>query len=431
VLFGRGHKVKLLYDQRWTETADSLERLNSFKKNHSDFEFAEATRRSDFWRKILFHTRELLSYRSYLLLPRKDFRKYYQERWKSYLPATLRSFFNYGFARFLLKSGVSGGSLRLFERIAPPYGKISEDILKFKPDIVMASPVNMRFSSADLEYLKAAKALKIPTAIPVISWDNLTNKGLIHIVPDILLVWSEEGKKEAMAHHGIPERNIRVVGAPVFDQWFLKMKVSQTREEFCGKYGFRAKDPVVLYLGSSVNVARDESWVLERLRKAMDEDDALKNTQIIIRPHPANFRIYEKLNLKDVLILPKEGSLPNSEDSLKLFYDTLYFSVCTISINTSGMIDAIIAGKPGMAFMPDEYKDSQMETLHFRHLFLTGALAGVKNGAEFAGALKNLLAGKDARRKNRENFVKKFIRPNGLGISAGEAAVEEIEKPIT
>ena len=80
MLFGRGHKVKLLYDQRWTETADSLERLNSFKKNHSDFEFAEATRRSDFWRKILFHTRELLSYRSYLLLPRKDFRKYYQER---------------------------------------------------------------------------------------------------------------------------------------------------------------------------------------------------------------------------------------------------------------------------------------------------------------------------------------------------------------
>lgn len=427
-LVSRGHFVRFISDPAWDDKEAASKNLDAFQAaNKGFFEYGRAVRRDDWWRKILFHTRELLSYRSYLLPPRKDYRMFYRDRWKGYLPAALQSFFDYNLARFILKNNLVAMALRAFESVAPADRKISGDILKFKPDAVVTSPVNARFSSADLEYLKAAKAMKIPTALPVISWDNLTNKGLIHIVPDVLLVWSEEGKKEAILHHRIPERRIRITGAPVFDQWFLKMKVSQTKDGFCAKYKLRAEDPIVLYLGSSANIARDESWVLEQLRDGLDGDGALKNVQIIIRPHPANFRIYEKLKLKDILVLPKEGRVPNSEDSLKLFYDTLSYSLCTIGINTSGMIDTIIAGKPGMAFMPDEYKDSQLETLHFRHLFSSGALYGVKNAEEFTTALKKLLNGEDTRKKKREAFVEKFIRTNGLEIPAGEVAATEIE----
>ncbi len=426
----RGFKVIFLYDVKWTEKASSAGILAQFKAENSAFDFAPAILRRDGWRKYLFHTRELLSYRSYLKGDRKNLRKFYHDRWKSYLPKTLQHLFDWRIARAILALPPAGWFLKLFESIAPPDAKIIDDIKKYGPDAVIASPVNLRFSSADLEYLKAAKHLKIPTALPVISWDNLTNKGLFHIFPDRLFVWNEAGKKEAVRQHHVPESSIKIIGAPLFDQWFSRLEPSQTREEFCGKNGLRAASPIILYLGSSVNIARDESWVIEEMRKGLDSFPELKNVQIIIRPHPANNRIYERLNLPSTYVIPKEGSLPSSKAALELFKDSLCFSVCTIGINTSGMLDAIIAGKSGMAFMPEIYKDSQMETRHFQHLFESGAMLGVKTGEEFAGAIKKLLSGHDDRKDKREAFIKNFIRPNGLGKTAGECAVEEIEELV-
>lgn len=430
-LLERGHNVRYLFDERWTKDNEKEFAFGEFeklKKHYGSFEYGLALRRDDKWRKILFHTRETLSYRSYLLEPRKSLCKYFQNRWRGYLPETLRSILNYNLAKSVLASNIAALVLRGFENIAPADKKICKDILKFQPDVVVASPVNMRFSSADSEYLKAAKYLKIPTALPVYSWDNLTNKGMFHVLPDRLLVWNEDGKKEAISHHHIPERLIKIIGAPVFDKWFVGFTPSQTKAEFCAKYGLREKDPIVLYLGSSANIAKDESWVIEEMRKALDADSELAETQIIIRPHSANKVVYRRLNLHDVFVLPKDGQVLNSREALQFFYDTLYFAAATIGVNTSGMIDALIARKPGMAFITPTYEDTQLETAHFRQLFNSGALECVKSGEEFVEAFKKLLAGKDERKEKRESFVRYFVRPNGFEKTAGECAADEIEK---
>lgn len=429
-LLERGHYVRYLFDERWTNDAEkksALKELDDLKKKYNTFEYGIALRRNDTWRKILFHTREILSYRSYLLEPRKNLCKYFQNRWLGYLPATLRKALNYNLPQKILASSFSELMLRAFERMAPADKKICKDILKYQPDIVVASPVNMRFSSADLEYLKAAKYLKIPTVLQVYSWDNLTDKGLFHIFPDRLLVWNEDAKQEALSHHHIPERLIRIIGAPVFDKWYSGFTPSQTRSEFCEKYGLK-EDPIILYLGSSFNITRDESWMIEEIRRFLDSDSELAKTQIIIRPHSANKVVYRRLHLHDVLVLPKDGQVLNSQEALQFFYDTLYFAAATIGVNTSGMIDALIAGKPGMVFITPTYEDTQLKTAHFRQLFNSGALECVKSGEEFVEAFKKLLAGEDERKEKRESFVRYFVRPNGFEKSAGECAADEIEK---
>lgn len=430
-LLERGHYIRYLFDERWTNDAEkkpALKELDDLKKKYNTFEYGIALRRNDAWRKILFHTREILSYRSYLLEPRKSLCKYFQNRWLGYLPATLRSILNYNLAKGVLASDIAALVLRGFENIAPADKKICKDILKFQPDVVVASPVNMRFSSADLEYLKAAKYLKIPTALPVYSWDNLTDKGMFHVLPDRFLVWNEDGKKEAISHHHIPERLIKIIGVPVFDKWFVRFTPSQTIAEFCARYGLSEKNPIVLYLGSSANIAKDESWVIEEMRKALDADSELAKTQIIIRPHSANKVVYRRLHLHDVIVLPKDGQILNLREALQFFYDMLYFAAATIGVNTSGMIDALIAGKPGMVFITPTYEDTQLETAHFRQLFNSGALECVKSGEEFVEAFKKLLAGEDERKEKRESFVRYFVRPNGFEKSAGECAADEIEE---
>ena len=432
----KGHAVRLIFDPGWTKET-SISKLQNFRNSFAGFSFGKALRRNDFSRKILFHIREIRTYRSYLREPRKNLRIAYQERWRRYLPHALRSLFIYKLPRVFLASGLPGFVLDALENFFRPDPKIIDDIKAFGPDVVLASPVNMRFSSADLEYLKAAKYLGIPTAIPVFSWDNLTTKGLYHVLPDILLVWNNAHAKEATAHQGISPEKIKIIGAPLFDEWFLNPpggragnKPASSRADFCGKFGLREKDHILLYLGSSKNIASDESWLVADLRKALDnaKEPALRNAQIIIRPHPANSDIYENLKLNDVILIPKKGTLPDTDDALQIFRDSLEHSAAVFNINTSAMIEAIITGKPLIALVTEKYKDAQMDMEYFRQLITTDAAAMAKSPEEAVEITAQILAGHDTRIENRKNFVREFIRPNGLDKSAGECAAEEIEK---
>jgi hypothetical protein len=301
-----------------------------------------------------------------------------------------------------------------------------------KPDVVVATPVNHRFSG-ELEYVKAAKSMGIPTVIINQSWDNLTTKGLYHVVPDLLLVWNEAQKKEAVEIHGIPEENIAVTGAPFFDKWFHHRQC-EDRKEFCDKVGLNHKKPFVLYLGSSSKIAEDETWLIK------DIHDGLEGVGLLVRPHPANTKHYSKLidgfvpypsngSLKikdDFVVYPIDGELPEDEGSQQDFYNALKQCVCVIGINTSGMIDAVINGKPCIAFMSNKYRLTQRETAHFQQMIETAYVAFTPE--KVAYHIARLIGGEDDRWSVRKKFVKQFIRPRGLDRKAGEIAAQEVER---
>ena len=94
--------------------------------------------------------------------------------------------------------------------------------------------------------------------LAVASWDNLTNKGLIQICPDRVLVWNALQEREAVEMHGIPAERVRKTGAQLYDHWF-EMKPSFSRADFCAHAGGLDPDePIVLYLCSSSFICRDE-----------------------------------------------------------------------------------------------------------------------------------------------------------------------------
>ncbi|MDZ4299980.1 MAG: hypothetical protein U1A26_03615, partial [Candidatus Sungbacteria bacterium] len=253
------------------------------------------------------------------------------------------------------------------------------------------------------------------------------------IHPDFLLCWNDMQAGEAVEHQGFVLTQLRITGAPVFDDWFTKLRPSGTREEFCRAHDLRAEDPVVVYLGSSRHMAADETWLIGSLRAALDNspDARMRRMQIIVRPHPANWRIYEKVSLPGVVVLPREGTLPDGPATLQLFYDTLHHAVAAIDgANTSAIIDSIIAGCPGIAIITDEYKHTQIETKHFNQLVAADALYCARGAEEVWDVLGRLLNGADEKKEKRKAFVERFIRPCGLEISAGEAAAREVEKII-
>jgi len=428
-LIERGFKVISLFHRILPKAVPLLE---AFKAKYPNFEYREAIGREDRWVGTLFLERVLASNRRYIMVKHQS--EYYRDRYRKFLPQLWQKMFNNFFGRFIIKSRFFGFVLNMIERTVPADKKIIEDIKNINPDFVLASPVNRRFLSSDTEYLKAAKALNIPNAIPVMTWDNLTTKGLFTVHPQMLFAWNKAHFNEAIEHHHIDSKTIKIIGAPVFDEWFNYLKPKNSREEFCAQNGLDARHPIVTYLGSSNNIAKDETWLIADLRKGLNasSDERLRNTQIIVRPHPANYEIYDSIaNELGIFILPKKGTLPNTESALQFFSDTLNHSLATAGVNTSAMIDAIIVGRPVIAVVTEKYQKTQSEAQHFRQLVDGDVLEMAKGAPEFVNVLSKLLDGHDARIEKRKSFVRDFVRPRGLNISAGEAVAMEIESQIS
>jgi hypothetical protein len=421
-----GDSVEVLFDRGWSQGCSNMA-AQACLADTPGLKLGWLSPRRDRWRRPLFAARELLSYSSYL--NRKDQSEFYLKRWERYLSPPIQKIVRRSeVARSFVAGKLMECALRTFGQLAPPAAEIIQRLKRHRPDVVVASPTNMRFSE-EAEYIRAAKALGIPTVVSILSWDNLTTKGLCHIVPDLTLVWNRTQLKEATRIHRIPADQIVVTGSPFFDKWFETQPLKMERGSFCRKVGLDPAKPFLVYLGSSANIARDEGWLVQSLSLSLREhtNSDVREMNILVRPHPANARIYAQLEDKRVTVWPREGALPDTEDSTQDFYNTLQYSVAAVGINTSGMIDAVLNNKPCVTLMTDRYRTTQLQAVHFRQLLGADVLEIVKNARECAGVIETLWAGRDSKQQTRQRFVRDFVRPRGLQRPSGEVAAQAIK----
>ena len=241
--------------------------------------------------------------------------------------------------------------LHTVERAIPTDTWIETLIAAQKPDVVLVTPL-VDIGSDQVEYVKAARALGIHSALCVHSWDNLTNKGLIRVLPDRVFVWNDAQKREAVTMHGMPPDHVVATGATVYDQWFAKPPTT-TRAGFCAKTGLDAAKPFFLYLCSSQFIAPDESefianWIHAvrtapdpRVREAGHPDPAAPGERAAV----AALRFGEG-ELTNVALWPRGGANPIDRATKDDYFDSMYHSVAAVGINTSAQIESGIVGRP-------------------------------------------------------------------------------------
>jgi hypothetical protein len=190
--------------------------------------------------------------------------------------------------------------------------------------------------------------------------------------------------------------------------------------------GLRAGRPFILYLGSSANIAKDETWFVRELNAALTahRDPRVREMQILFRPHPANWQPGQSLPQTEFAVWPRRGALPDSEETFSDFLNCLHHSACVVGINTSGMLDAIIYGKPVVSPIIDRYQQTQDLTQHFQHIRNAGALYLANGAVAVADRIAEIMAGHDPAAENRQAFVKRFIWPRDK--SGGDAQADEI-----
>ncbi len=319
------------------------------------------------------------------------------------------------------------------ERAVPVCTPIADFLDEQTPDVLLISPL-VNAASEQVDWVKAAHARGIRTAVCIASWDNLTNKGLMRIEPDLVIVWNEAQKREAHEYHYIPEEKIAVTGAQLFDKWFVKT-VTRDRAAFCARAGLPDARPFLLFTGSSTFISESSAevaFVRRWINSVRSGDTTLRTMNILVRPHPYNCHAWESdplTDLPDVAVFPKRAYNPLQDDSRADFFDSLYHSSAVVGINTSAMIEAAIVGRPVFSMLAAEFAGTQEGTIHFHHLLPEngGCVRIAPTIEEHVLQLSERLRDPEAAHLETQRFVASFIRPHGLDRPATPIFADAIE----
>ena len=113
----------------------------------------------------------------------------------------------------------SSRTLELAESLVPSERYYELFIRSHAPDVILITPL-IDFGSYQTDYVKSAHRLGIPIAFLPFSWDNLTNRGLVRIAPDRVLVWNDHQKREAVTYHDVPAERHRRHGCAAVRRFF-------------------------------------------------------------------------------------------------------------------------------------------------------------------------------------------------------------------
>jgi FkbM family methyltransferase len=326
---------------------------------------------------------------------------------------------------------VLSSSLLAMNTAIPRDPVIDRFIRESNADIVIVTPL-IEPGSPQVDYVTSARAQGIPTALCVASWDNLTNKGLIHEAVDLVAVWNDAMKDEAARFHGVAPDRVAVTGAAAFDHWF-DWRPSTTREAFCARVGLRADRPYLLYLCSSRFVAPDEvpfvrRWV-EHIRQSTG---TVREAGVLVRPHPQNADQWRDVDFgasTNVAVWPRSGAAPADAVTRNEYFDSIYHSAVVVGVNTTAQIESAIVGRRVFTVLVPEFRNTQEGTLHFRHLReVNGGLVHVAQDLdEHVTQLENAVQQTAANDERCRRFVEAFVRPHGVNNAATPRLVEALE----
>jgi len=433
LLAARGHTIHLVTDRGSqggvVDGMPIVERLQARFPNAFIVETIRASK-NDRWSAISSRIREGLNYLRYLSPAFADAPKL-RERGRQQAPAPLVWLSELPIVRSRAGISALSGVLRPIERAIPFRREVAAAFDRIKPDVLLVTPL-LYFGSRQVDYVRAARARGIRSVLAVGSWDHLTTKGLIHELPDRIIVWNELQRSEAVELHGARPEQVTVTGAQAYDHWFAT-RPGTTREAFCTHIGLRPERPYVLYLCSSPFIAPREVEVVLRWIRAIRSSrcERLRTTGILIRPHPQNAAQWADADLSefgDAVIYPRAGANPIGLDARSEYYDSMFHSHAVVGINTSALIESGIVGRLVYSFRVPELSGTQEGTLHFRHLKREGLLTLADTLDEHVAQLERSFESTEADQQRVRGFTQLFVRPYGFNEAATPRVVGAIEE---
>jgi hypothetical protein len=133
--------------------------------------------------------------------------------------------------------------------------------------------------------LHAAVQRRIPVVAAIMSWDNLSSKGLVNPRPDHVLVWSDHMRQEAIDIQGIPPERIIETGSLVHDSFATASRYG-SRAENLRHLGLDPQRRLIFYGTNHAGAFPDEVEVVKRIVRWVEDDALGTPCQLWVRLHP-------------------------------------------------------------------------------------------------------------------------------------------------
>ena len=267
--------------------------------------------------------------------------------------------------------------------------------------------------------VSAARALGIPVAAMIPSWDNVSTKNRLVFRYDAYLVWSEQTRREL--HHFYPSTRsvpVYVVGAPQFDV-LLDHRFHRSRDEFCRSQGLRPDLPVIVYALGSPNFIRGEHHGARLVAEAMERGE-LGDAQLLVRPHPQHDdgrlgECFARFGPRVVLQQPADPTASltartQDERQIVEWVNTFRHADVVVNLSSTVTVEAAILDRPivNLNFDPEPgrpldalVKDVNLKWTHFKPIAESGGLILVDDAPALLDAIRTYLEDPELHREGR------------------------------
>lgn len=161
---------------------------------------------------------------------------------------------------------------------------VSKTIQEIDPGLVISTyPV----SFLEAQVLFAAQEQGRATLIHLLSWDNITCKGIFPVTADYYIVWGPIMYEELMTYYQPKPSHVYTCGVAHFDL-HIEVKQAPSYEAELEQLGLDPSKPYLFFAMSSPRFAPKEIDIVEWIAEKVTANLWGPSLQLIVRPHPQN-----------------------------------------------------------------------------------------------------------------------------------------------
>lgn len=218
--------------------------------------------------------------------------------------------------------------------------------------VISTSPLDMRENMI----VNDLKKRNVRSLAIVISWDNLTSKGVINSDHDCVLVWNSIMAKEyhrfysVLSHH---QARVEIAGIPRFDIYKRSEILHSDDHLFDYIPGSRL---TILFATSAVKHFPNQVDILDHL---MEYAVLRNNILILLRCHPGDdvskyqkYKNHRLLEIETVKPITENSSVPDLNDLQRLAYLLRECTVC-VQVASTIRLEAALCNKPVISIAYD------------------------------------------------------------------------------
>lgn len=327
------------------------------------------------------------------------------------------------FTRLIHNSHLFKKIVRRFELFISSSPELVRAFDTYRPSLIFATA--LMDDVFDITVLREAKRRGIMTVAMARNWDNFVTFGFTLLLPDWLLAQNEFIRETAVQFQGMPEKQIRIIGFPLFD-WYRRKELLQSREEFCRELGIDPRKKIIFYGAMGDFLFKHEGEIADVFEELMEQGKIREPSVMIFRAHPAFMSPLEKMKTMRHVIPDKSRAErwsvgdPHSDFwDLKHFINSLYHSdIVVTSASTVGM-EGVAFDKPTISVAFEKTKTPYWLSAirfrdHFYHweeLMKCDGVQKADSPEEFAGAINAYFENPRLNADGRERARRKFVYP--------------------